>query len=775
MAWFITSVTWYGYLFIIGLIFFPLAAKLFSPFIDHGYPFAKTIGIIVGSYLLFILGIFHIIPFTQESILFLFILISVIFYKVLKKQIITIKQMSARQMLLLLGEELLFFVAFIWLVFTRGQEPSVHGLEKFMDYGFMQSILRSHYFPPLDMWLSADPTKPGGYPINYYYFGHLSGAFLIKFTGVIPSIGYNFILATIFAQGMTLAFSFSANIVYLYQRYILKNIRALSTILFGALGCFLVNFAGNLHTIYLFTQGYPNDHPEPFWKIFQPLSMILNTMKLSDKNFIDAMVLNSKYWYPNATRFIPFTIHEFPSYSYVVADLHGHVFDIPFVLLSLALLLVFFVRSTVMPKQKYSSIRLFFEKLFRRDNSSVSQILNYVHLTTYEASTAILFGFMIAIHYMTNAFDGPIYMLLMMIVFFYLYRISVAFAAMVVMMGLSYVIFSLPFSYFFSPFVSAIGVNCPPAFITSALKPNAAGLLKWGPFLFEKGNCQISEPWMLFVLWGFFVISAILLATAIYVASKKESVLNKFDVFVGILFGMGIFLLVVPEFFYIKDIYPAHFRANTMFKLGYQAFIMMSLASTYVLFRLMTFKEKKYWIWRSLYILPVLLVSIYPLMAFPSYYPGLYDRLTYTRAPEIDGAKWLENQYPHDKEIIDYINTNISGQPVILEAQGDSYTDYDRISAYTGTPTIAGWWVHEWLWRGSADVVGKRIPEITSIYESPDKELTRELLKKYNVSYVVVSKLEKDKYPNLQEDKFNQIGSKIFVSSDKLGALYRVY
>ena len=48
----------------------------------------------------------------------------------------------------------------------------------------------------------------------------------------------------------------------------------------------------------------------------------------------------STYWYPNATRFIPKTIHEFPSYSYVVADLHGHVYDIPFVLLSISILFI---------------------------------------------------------------------------------------------------------------------------------------------------------------------------------------------------------------------------------------------------------------------------------------------------------------------------------------------------------------------------------------------------------------------------------------------------
>jgi len=111
---------------------------------------------------------------------------------------------------------------------------------------------------------------------------------------------------------------------------------------------------------------------------------------------------------------------------------------------------------------------------------------------------------------------------------------------------------------------------------------------------------------------------------------------------------------------------------------------------------------------------------------------------------------------------------------VILEAQGDSYTDYERISAFTGLPTVAGWWVHQWLWRGSADVVGKRIPDIIEIYEGKDLEKTKNLLKKYHIKYIIVSQLERQKYPNLNEEKFSILGEKIFESSNKLGALYQV-
>src|SRR6185503_20424560 len=84
----------------------------------------------------------------------------------------------------------------------------------------------------------------------------------------------------------------------------------------------------------------------------------------------------------------------------------------------------------------------------------------------------------------------------------------------------------------------------------------------------------------------------------------------------------------------------------------------------------------------------------------------------------LDGTTWIGKFYPYDYTAINWINTHISGQPVMLEAQGDSYTDYERVSANTGLPTVLGWTVHEWLWRGTYDIPAPRIQEIQTMYES---------------------------------------------------------
>lgn len=788
MNWFSTLLTWYFYLFVLGLIFVPLTKKLFGRYFDFGYPFAKTVGIIIASYTIFILGLINILPFTREGILLVLLIFFLVNYRKFRVGIWQEWQTHpVSKKLLWIFEELLFFVSLLFLAFIRGQEPSIRGLEKFMDFGFMNSILRSNYFPPLDMWLSANPTQPSGYPINYYYFGHLTGAFLIKLSNIKATIGYNLILATILAQGMTLSFSLSANIIYFFKKYVLKHeyINTFFLTLYGLLGAFLVNFAGNLHTIYLFTKGYPNENPVPFWTIFQSGKDIVNAARTTNQDFITAMFNNSKYWYPNATRFIPFTIHEFPSYSYVVADLHGHVFDIPYVILTLALLFNLFCEISLLGKTEiisnkklHSFVPSFITGLWR----SVIRLLYTwnIHkiadlklsLHKFTLIYVLIIGFMASVHYMTNAFDGPIYLLLTLLILFALYKISINFVVYSFTLAGSFFIFSHPFSMFFTPFVTGIGVNCSPEFLVKHSKI--------GPFLFEKGNCQISPLWMLIVLWGFFWISALMLSAVLYFIQKTKTqpketrVVNSIDIFVLLIFAFGTFLILIPEFFYIKDIYPAHFRANTMFKLGYQAYMMMSIMVVYALYRIKLWRKTWKYIPVVMFTLLFILVFLYPFFAFPSYYPGLYESATYKKAPQLDGMVWMANQYPEDLEIINYLNSRVAGQPVILEAQGDSYTDFERISAYTGLPTVAGWWVHEWLWRGSADVVGKRIPDINDMYESENIELTKQLLKKYNVSYVVVSGQEKNKYTNLKENKFSKLGVKIFESGNGVGALYQL-
>ena len=105
---------------------------------------------------------------------------------------------------------------------------------------------------------------------------------------------------------------------------------------------------------------------------------------------------------------------------------------------------------------------------------------------------------------------------------------------------------------------------------------------------------------------------------------------------------------------------------------------------------------------------------------------------------------------------------SLSDSPVIIEGVGESYTDYARISSYTGLKTILGWPVHEWLWRGSYDEPGRRVEEVRQIYEGTDETQVRSLIDKYHAKYLIIGDLERDKYPNINETLLKSIGSEVF-------------
>jgi len=812
MEWIQYFISWYFYMLVIGLIFFPISRRLFPKAIDQGYAFSKAIGLIILTYLTLLLGITRLMPFGRIGIVAILIVFAYILYRrvVTQKDLDVVGWLQKNSNLIrwILLEEVIFFGGLLLWTLVRGQEPTIRGLEKFMDYGFMQSILRSKYFPPLDMWYSIDTdVKPIGYFINYYYFGHLSGALLTKLTDIPSQITYNLILANILGMSLSMTFGIVINIIAFVQNAVYGLKRAINNTklaLYGLLGMVVLNFAGNWHTIYLFTRGYENESPLPPWAVLPNLGEMFKLIGTKFPNVLGALGEYSKYWYPNATRFIPKTIHEFPSYSYVVADLHGHVFDIPFVLLTIAIIFLIFMPMIVNKWAKYFGVKgedndksKDKTQLQDVDDSQSNTRNKWLRLLGdgflarliaktmhYNIFLSFILGFLMAVHYMTNAFDGPIYILLALVILLVLYGLTVNFFVNVVVLIFGFIYFSLPFSVFFEPFVSGIGVNCGYPIMESLKRTNAA-IYKLGPFLFEKDNCQRSDAYQMIILWGFFWLFAVILALIFFLTrkylkvlkdhAKEENRLLPYDFFFGIIFLFGTGLLIIPEFFYIKDIYPTHFRANTIFKMGYQAYMLMSICSVYVLWRISTLPKMYQTLKRSLLIVSSIsffLVLIYMNFAVQSYYGS------FNRPVKLDGIAWLKDQQLDVYEIVEYFNKNIVDQPTILEAQGDSYTDYNAISAYTGIPTVAGWWVHEWLWRGSADVVGSRIPFIEKMYQSNDIDETRKLLRRFKVEYVVIASNERKKYDvgdkSINEKKFTTLGTEVFRTSDGKGVVYKI-
>jgi YYY domain-containing protein len=785
-------VRFWAVLFLIGSVAYPLTRKLFKGWWDNGYLFSKSFGLVLISYLVWLGASLHVFPFVNSSI---YLSMAIIFgigilFGVLKNNfqridgrgriennygrlnlisaisIRLINKIKLDKIGILFLEELFFFLAFLFWSYVKGHEASIHGLEKFMDFGFAKSILNSTYFPPQDMWYA-------GSTINYYYFGHYIMALLSRLSFIDLRYVFNLTLASLFAFTFTMSFSIGYQLIYIYVKKLINvsqfdriNISDWKIVVWSLIGGFvtayLVTLAGNMQTIYAYTKGYTGENVKPFWQLLWRIDELPN--KLSEG-------MNT-YWYANATRFIPYTIHEFPSYSFVVSDVHGHVMSLPFVLLAIAFLIQIFGRT----------------RKNQEDNS--------IHWLE-----ALFFGILIALLFMTNVLDAPIYMGLFLIMsaccliprIFHLkdwvvvHATNVAFAAFA---GPAII----PFVLKFKSFVSGLAVNCPPR----ALADHKIGL-----FLFETvDKCQKSPFWMIWLLWGFFLFcGGWFIFSKLRINNSKLANLNQkykiqdrvvglfhqfsfqfsqteFVLVIFFLYSLG--LIIFPEFFYFKDIYPQHFRSNTMFKLGYQAFIMfsivagytivvtiISLADKYVNLKTELLQIKKLYkiIFLVLVIPQLFLVCIYPTFSIKSYF-GLLGNYK-----SLDGLAWFQNQYPDDYEAILWLDGTLDScrlsyricdPPVIVEADSDSYTDYARFSAYTGTPTVIGWGVHEWLWRGTYDIVAPRREDVIKIYESDDIGMTQKILAKYNVSYIIIGTLEREKYKNLNEVKIAKIATIVY-------------
>jgi len=682
-------ISWWFLIFILGLIFLPLTFTIFKKFWDKGYIFSKTISIITLTYLIFIGGVLKILTFTNLNLFLIITLILFSIFLFLKRKnnfSIFLKTIKENYKIFIFQEIIFLLILVLWS-FIRGFMPDIEGLEKYMDWGFINSALRSKFLPPQDMWFSGEI-------INYYYFGHLIFAVLTKLSTINSAITYNLSIATVCSLAFSSTFSIASNLVFLLS----KKINFKKIITAGLISALLLTFGGNLHSVYKIAQTDITDN-----------SKLVLTKEAITKAIDD-------YWYPDATRFIGYdpdvkdkTIHEFPIYSFVVADLHGHMNDIPIVLFFMAFLLA---------SSFYSSLL-------------IDKLLIFIS------------GFTLSIAYMTNAWDFAIYGLLFAFFTFFLNlknnpqsAIKKTFINGILTIA-CWFIFSLPFSLNFVPMGEGIKISD-----------------AHSPF------------YQLFILYGGFwlIILPLLLLFLIKKIKKKKLDLKTSDFFVLAAIITATLLIIIPELIYLKDIYIyEHRRANTMFKLVYQAFIMYALVSGYVLYNVRLLLKPKWlnFLYGLLFTIIFSIHLIYPYFAIKSFYGDLQNY------KGLWGLNYLKNDFSDNFIAINWINKNISGQPVMLEAVGDSYTTFNQVSVATGLPTVEGWIVHEWLWRGGYDKPKLRQDDVENIYENEDLGRLKQLIQKYNIKYIFIGDKEREKYPSLNENNFQKIGGQIIFQSSK--------
>ena len=707
---FFAFLTWWEMLFLLGLVFMPVTSRMFRGFDDNGWMFSKVLAVAVCGYAQWLLACLKITPFTGITCVILTVIccLGSLLYGIKCKNRLP-DSLPRKQAALVYQEELLYFLVFLFWTYLAGFHPAAHGTEKYMDFGFMQAMMRSTTLPAQDMWYA-------GKPFNYYYGGQYLAVFLTKLTGTNVEVTYNLMRTMVAAFAFLLPFS----LVRQMLKDKLRTGREWSFCLGGILAGMAVSMSGNLHYIIY--------------------GIILRLLKIK-----------TDYWFPSSTRYIGFdsavtgdeTIHEFPSYSFVLGDLHAHVINVFLVLTVLGIL--------------YSWMKTNSGKSWRQREIG-------------------LLGLLLGMFLFSNTWDFMIYYVVICgtLLFGNLKRYSSG------------------------------------SFISQALKWSviqwvellAAAFLASLPFhlTFENvmvqgiGIVKIHTAFYQFcVLWAFpllvcvpFVIG-ILKSIGTFPEKKFWSFFYSIkypDLYGLVLVLCAIGLIFIPEFVYVRDIYEKTApRANTMFKLTYQAYIMFGIMMAYILVFFTVNRIKRCngadstVMCKGLLRCPRLqsLTGIIAILVLISTCGYLENAIThwFTGFPKrnayqtLNATNYLETAISDDAAAIRWLNDNVEGQPIILEASGDSYQDYDnRVSAMTGLPTVLGWYVHEWLWRNDLEEENQRKEDVQTIYTSSNADQIKSLIEKYKISYLFIGSCEYEKYGEINSELLASIGKVVFRQSE---------
>lgn len=750
-----TVLVWSLLIFVFGLSVFPLTAKIFSKFGSGGFILAQALGIIFTSLLIWTFTYMNITRFNLPCTIGAFVVLTAVCWGVKPLREAAISKMTEPYFTeRAVTEELAFLVILSLMCYFKGFLPDINGQEKYMDYGFIMSMLRNDTLPAKDMWLA-------GKNINYYYFGQFMWAMVIKCSQIKPQVAYNVAMCTATALPFAMTFSFGTMLIETAAQHGFRE-SPLPKYLAGTLTGFAVSIWGNSHSFFY--------DPDSFGHKFLPLFA---------KMGCDVGTTDS-FFYPDSTRYIgynpeltvnggDYTIEEFPFYSYLIGDLHAHVISM-MVIIIVACLMLALINSAAYPDSIEKKTKRNIRNLIPDGGRLVAEFK--VTVTMPLVFSAVLLG----AAQMTNYWDFLFYFIFCsMAVLIVNTRISKVFTDIwSVIYFLINTAFILSF-YLISGsdpllLISLETVLMVFAYLFSVIDPSALSRTAFQmSFLFTVGHLVAlpfnlkfdmisnslgrvknnSAVYQLFILWGTHVIICLVFFVWVAVtknyhlnvngskkktSSKTEAVItedychdgwtnpiqkffgtrNIADVFICGITIVGILFIIAPEIFYVRDIYTdGYLRSNTMFKFTFAAFIMLSEAMCYAAVRFIWFVNKK-----GNYSTPALVagfVSII-LMVIPAHYTWLSlsqrsGTMTKENYNGLDGTKYI---YEHSSgdcyeefagnlvcylKAAEWFNQNVKGSPVICEGYGDSYTDRCIISAYTGLPTVFGWQTHEWLWR----------------------------------------------------------------------------
>ncbi len=393
-------IKWYLVLCGAGFIGFPIVFGFLKKLPGRGFVFSRSLGLVLISFLYWLSGSLGFLRNTPGSLFFVIcgtvVLSGISGYR----QWSEIKEWFRKAKWYVLASELVFLLAFLLIVTIRLGGPEISGTEKPMEMMFISSILKSGTFPPNDGWLS-------GYSISYYYFGYIMTAVLVMLSGVLPTVGFNLMLAAVFGMAAVSAFGILTDLLELRHPSgsgtLIPKLRSLLAPLFVLIAGNLEGLLEVFHSLHLF---WKKDGTSAFWSWLDLKELTEIPLRMPSWNPSG----RSGIWWWRASRVVSDVglegsvkevIDEFPMFSFQLGDLHPHVLAIPFVLLAVGIALNALMKSLDQAEERiYFAEGLIRTDLTLRDTAMVKWLRSADFWLTALCVGALLF---------LNMWDFPFY------------------------------------------------------------------------------------------------------------------------------------------------------------------------------------------------------------------------------------------------------------------------------------------------------------------------------------------------------------------------------
>ncbi len=788
---------------LIGLVAFPLAFAILPRLADRGYSVAKPLGLLLLSWFMWALGSLHLVPtnpYTLWCALVLFSVISGCYAYRRREEIIEFIRLERHS--ILIGEGV-FLLLYLVCVIYRSYDPSIDTTEQPMDYAFLNASVLANFFPPEDPWLR-------GSDVPYYYFGYLMMGNLTELSFVPTRISYNLSLAIIPSLAATVAFGLVYNLIRTH------GASAMRAVGFALLAPVLLMMTSNMEGILEFVR-LREWGTASFW----------DWIGINDLGPVDVSSWrpNDYLWWWRSSRVIDsfgpqgasldYTITEFPFFSFLLGDLHPHFMSIPFILLFVTFSLNFFLTPVyigarwvrdnpgtvfvtalllgalafinvwdILPFAVLWAVLMVFKAIRQEDGvwtKVVSLVWQPIGVTLFLA-TLMYFPYYLSMDSQASGIlpvgevgTRPIHFLIIWCLFLVIlipFLVRQIHSVLFVPADTSNVLclslemgnssqsnlcvdyetaLRAPGKKFWPRVIIVIGLILLPFFIWMAWQ------LVWSILTWSTTPLVVGSERFLNIMPLVLILFVALYSLVRYVESGASHVL----VFVLTLISLAMLLILGPEFLRVDDLF--HNRMNTIFKVYYQAWILLAIASAFCLYFFSLMKFPSQWFLRLVMrgwwgLIGIVFIS-------SLYYPV---EAAFTKSGQfrgdtsLDGLAYIARSNSGEYAAIRWLQDNGKEGEAVLEAIGNSWSPFSRISSSTGLPTVLGWPWHEQQWRGSRELFEGREEDVRMIYDTLDVSEALRLIDKYDIRYVVVGQREKASYGTQGLLKFAQFADTVF-------------